>query len=275
MTAETALSNDSRPARVKVFISYSRRDIAFVDILETALTARNFETLVDRTEIYAFEDWWKRIEALIARADTVVFVLSPDSIGSDVARKEVLFAASLNKRFAPIVFRAVDDKAVPETLAKLNLGYHNIGNLLVRQDKLDEALKSYRDGLVIARRLVAADRSNTQWQSDLLIGTGALGILAYKFLLSRAFATALESTDQAIALSPETLWFQAVRSHALMFLGRADEARTTYLRYRGQQRVDGDKSWDAVVLGDFVELRQAGLTHPLMDEIESLFDPRN
>jgi len=28
--------------------------------------------LVDRTEIYAFEDWWKRIEALIGQADTVV-----------------------------------------------------------------------------------------------------------------------------------------------------------------------------------------------------------
>jgi len=30
------------------------------------------EPLVDRTEIYAFEDWWKRIEALIGQADTVV-----------------------------------------------------------------------------------------------------------------------------------------------------------------------------------------------------------
>jgi hypothetical protein len=62
--------------------------------------------LIDRTEIYAFEEWWKRIEALIARADTVVFVLSPDAVASDVALREVSFAASLNKRFAPIVFVA-------------------------------------------------------------------------------------------------------------------------------------------------------------------------
>jgi hypothetical protein len=39
---------------------------------------------------------------------------------SDVALKEVAFAACLNKRFAPIVCRHVDDKAVPDALAKLN-----------------------------------------------------------------------------------------------------------------------------------------------------------
>jgi WD40 repeat protein len=54
------------------------------------------------------------------QADTIVMVLSPDAISSEVCKKEVTFAASLNKRFAPIVWRPVDDKAVPETLARLN-----------------------------------------------------------------------------------------------------------------------------------------------------------
>ena len=98
--------------KAKVFISYSRKDIAFADHLELALKARGFEPLIDRTEIYAFEEWWTRIEGLIVRADTVVFVLSPDAVASDVALREVSFAASLNKRFAPIVCRPVDDKRV-------------------------------------------------------------------------------------------------------------------------------------------------------------------
>ena len=51
--------------------------MAFADRLETALKARGFEPLIDRTEIYAFEDWWKRIESLIVKADTIIFVLSP------------------------------------------------------------------------------------------------------------------------------------------------------------------------------------------------------
>ena len=69
--------------KAKIFISYSRRDMAFVDMLEPALKERGFEPLVDRAEIYAFEDWWKRLQALIQRADTVVFVLSPDSVASE------------------------------------------------------------------------------------------------------------------------------------------------------------------------------------------------
>src|SRR5882724_5137436 len=124
MTADAAEPDVARQSgaqtRAKIFISYSRKDMVFADRLEAALKSRGFEPLIDRTDIYAFEDWWKRIEALIARADTVVFVLSPDSVSSDVALKEVSFAASLNKRFAPIVCRRVDDKVVPEALAKLN-----------------------------------------------------------------------------------------------------------------------------------------------------------
>src|SRR5262245_47943778 len=105
---------------VRVFISYSRKDTPFVARLEVALKARHFEPLVDRSEIYAFEEWWQRIESLIASADTVIFVLSPNSVSSEVALKEVAFAASLNKRFAPILFRRVDGKSVPEELARLN-----------------------------------------------------------------------------------------------------------------------------------------------------------
>src|SRR5579864_1892096 len=119
MAADAEQASGAEP-KAKIFISYSRKDMAFVDRLEPALKARGFEALIDRTEIYAFEDWWKRIEVLITKADTVVFVLSPDAVASEVALKEVAFAASLNKRFAPIVVHRVPDQAVPEALRRLN-----------------------------------------------------------------------------------------------------------------------------------------------------------
>src|SRR5215475_3797994 len=109
MTADAAPAADVSP-KAKIFISYSRKDMAFADRLEMALKARGFEPLIDRTEIYAFEEWWQRIEALITRADTIVFVISPDAVASDVCQKEVSFAASLNKRFAPVVCRRTDAK---------------------------------------------------------------------------------------------------------------------------------------------------------------------
>ena len=63
----------------------------------------NFEPLIDRSEIYAFEDSSARVQSLIAQADTIIFVLSPEAVASTVCAKEVAFAASLNKRFAPVV----------------------------------------------------------------------------------------------------------------------------------------------------------------------------
>lgn len=138
-----AVKTNGSETKTKVFISYSRKDMAFADQLEVALKARGFEVLIDRQEIYAFEDWWKRIEALIGSADTVVFVLSPDAVKSDVALKEVALAASLNKRFAPIVYRRVEDSAVPDVLRRLNFIFLDDPSAFeAGVDKLAQALRS-------------------------------------------------------------------------------------------------------------------------------------
>jgi hypothetical protein len=134
---------DDRQPNAKVFISYSRKDMAFTDQLEAALRARNIEPLIDRSEIYAFEDWWKRIEALIGRADTIVFVLSPDAVASEVALREMAYATSLNKRFAPIVCRRVDADAVPEALRRLNfIFFDDAARVDASADQLVEALQT-------------------------------------------------------------------------------------------------------------------------------------
>ncbi len=117
--ADTVETQDGE-TKTRVFISYSRKDTAFVDQFDAALKARGFEPLIDREDISAFEDWWKRLQALMGRADTVVFVLSPHSVASPQCTKEVEYATSLNKRFAPIVCRRVEDGAVPEALGTLN-----------------------------------------------------------------------------------------------------------------------------------------------------------
>src|SRR5262249_53482872 len=123
---------------------YSRKDIEFADQLDAALKVRGFEPLIDRADIYAFEEWWKRVEALIGRADTVVFVLSPDAVRPDSgARKEVALAASLNNRFAPIGYRLVEDKGVPEELAKLNfIFFDDPARFEQSADKLADALNT-------------------------------------------------------------------------------------------------------------------------------------
>ena len=153
----------------------------------------------------------------------------------------------------------------------LSVSYEKVGNALVKQGKLDEALQNYRQSLAIAERLAAADPSNTQWRNDLDRVIGKIGELAYSLVLAREFAIALEAADQAISLAPEEIWLCANRAHALMFIGRTDEARALYLKYRRQKDVFEGKSWETVVQEDFAELRKAGLNDPLMDTIEKLF----
>src|SRR5689334_8210218 len=106
--------------QAKIFISYSRKDSVFADRLDTALTAHGYDVLLDRSSIGDLEDWRKRIGSLIIKSDTIVFVISPDALVSKECRREVDFAASLSKRFAPVVCRPVDDAAVPEMLGRIN-----------------------------------------------------------------------------------------------------------------------------------------------------------
>lgn len=110
-------------AKPKVFISYSRRDTGFVDKLNAALQDLNVEPQIDRSDIYAFEDWWKRIEVLIGQADIIVFVLSPEAIASETCQREIDHATALNKRIAPLVLRPVDERCLPEVIKRLNFVY--------------------------------------------------------------------------------------------------------------------------------------------------------
>jgi DNA-binding beta-propeller fold protein YncE len=142
MAADGEQAREAEP-KARVFISYSRKDMAFADRLDTALKARGFEPLIDREEIYAFEDWWKRLQALITRADTVAFVISPDAVASREALKEVEYAASLNKRFAPIVCRRAEDSATPEALRRLNfIFFDDPAQFEGSADQLAEALRT-------------------------------------------------------------------------------------------------------------------------------------
>ena len=45
----------------------------------------------------------------------------------------------------------------------------NLGNVLVAQGKLQDALEAYQQSLTICRTLAEQDKSNSGWQSDLSV----------------------------------------------------------------------------------------------------------
>jgi WD40 repeat protein len=107
--------------RLKVFISYSRADLAFADELVAGLEYDGrFEVSIDRHSVVEGEDWKKRLGALIADADTVAFVLSPNSARSDICVWEVEEALRLSKRIIPVLAEPLGSQVAPEQLAQLN-----------------------------------------------------------------------------------------------------------------------------------------------------------
>ncbi len=102
----------------QVFISYSRMDKEFVQKLVGALVAGNREVWLDDRNIEPTAEWLKEIFSNIESSDNFLFVISPDSVVSTYARKEIDHAALNNKRIVPIFYKPVPDKDIPEAVAK-------------------------------------------------------------------------------------------------------------------------------------------------------------
>jgi TPR repeat protein len=97
----------------------------------------------------------------------------------------------------------------------------------------------------------------------------ALANVAWSALLARDFPKALALTDRGDTLFPHNFHIEGNRAHALMFSGRGEEAKALYLAHKGEPVSDeNNKLWEQLMVEDFAEFRKAGLTHPMMADIE-------
>lgn len=106
-----------------VFISYSRKDRAFVQQLHAALIDRGRDSWVDWEDIPLSADWLAEIYNGIEAADAFVFVISPDSVISEICGLEVAHAVEHHKRLIPVLRREVDTKLVPQPVGAHNWIY--------------------------------------------------------------------------------------------------------------------------------------------------------
>ena len=80
-----------------VFISYSRPDIDFVRHLFDQLTTHDREPWADWQDIPPTADWLAEISRGIEAANTFLFVISPDSVASEICTLEIEHAVKHNK----------------------------------------------------------------------------------------------------------------------------------------------------------------------------------
>ena len=101
-----------------VFVSYSRRDQDFVDRLVADLRRHGAEIWLDLESISPGENWQEAIETGLARASTLLYVLTPDSLKSAWMSAEVGAASAQGKRVVPILAKEVQTEEVPPFLAQ-------------------------------------------------------------------------------------------------------------------------------------------------------------
>ena len=203
----------SETGKLKVFISYSRADIGFADELDAGLQVMGFATSLDRHSIVEGEDWKKRLGGLIADADTVVFVISPDSAGSPVCQWEIDEAVRLSKRILPVLWRPTGTIPVPEKLAALNY---------VRFDEARSfmaGLKALTRALETAARLapaLASAHDGIAWAAFLDVALRAKPVETLKDVLADA--------EKAVSLAPDDSGILDTRGQIYLALGRTDAA---------------------------------------------------
>lgn len=134
----------------EIFISYSRRDRAFVEKFIDGLKENGYsadDIWVDWQDIPPSAKWEDEIRKGIEETNAVVFILSPDWAGSKECDKELQVAAEYKKRLFPIICLDVDPKTIQPELASLNWIFFR------ETDNFDEALQ----------KLLAALKTDLDW----------------------------------------------------------------------------------------------------------------
>jgi WD40 repeat protein len=170
---------------LRVFVSYSRRDTAFVVRLAAALTQDDFLADYDQapfdpsnieTGIAAEDEWWQRLQQMITAADVMVFVVSPSSAASKVCDEEIAYARGVGKRIIAVQLYPIDFARAPPRLSALNIAIDFEGGAP------EVFHKAYQ-------RLVAVLQKDVAWHRELTRLTG----------LAHRWATAGRPSDRLLS----------------------------------------------------------------------------
>nr|VFJ65969.1 MAG: TIR domain-containing protein [Candidatus Kentron sp. FW] len=100
------------PGPIRLFISYSRRDLEPARTLAEDLGSNeDFEVKIDFRDLPFGEKFKPELSDLIRDCDTVLWLLTPDSVRSWWCQWELGEVARMHKRLVPVKLRDVDRKA--------------------------------------------------------------------------------------------------------------------------------------------------------------------
>ena len=109
-----ASKNEVVPASVtmltkpSIFISYSRKNVNFVDRLVRSLEGLGFDCWVDRQDLEGGTIWREKVSLSIRKCQAFVLVISPDSMNSPIVAQEVSLAEFHGRTIIPLMYEVCD-----------------------------------------------------------------------------------------------------------------------------------------------------------------------
>ena len=126
---------DQQEITSSVFVSYSRRNIEMAQKLNDSLDNSGIDAWVDWEGIPLSSDWMDEITRAIEGADAFLFIITPDSLASEVCGEELELGLKYNKKLIPILYKEPEKgSTMHDSLAATNWVY------MREQDDYDNAL---------------------------------------------------------------------------------------------------------------------------------------
>jgi hypothetical protein len=89
----------------RVFISYSRKDLVFVERLSGDLKTAGLEVWYDLSGLEGGTRWGREIQNAIQQSEIFIVVLSPNSVESEWVEKEFMYANSQKRKVIPLLYQ--------------------------------------------------------------------------------------------------------------------------------------------------------------------------
>ncbi len=122
----------------QVFLVYAQADTEIMDNIRRSLRRQGFTVWSNQTDILTGEAFKQAINRGIEEADSIVYLLSPDSLQSQYCQYELEYALALNKRVVPILVNPLG--AVKSSPELASLQYIDLTDNFSGEDyQLDES----------------------------------------------------------------------------------------------------------------------------------------
>ena len=135
-------------------------------------------------------------------------------------------------------------------------------------DRYARQVPLYEEAVALLRPLISNDAFK---ELAAALTKDSLFSLSFLYLFLSKPTDSLNAANEALEIDGGeeiNIMILTNKAHALMYLDQTEEAREIYRSNLGKQI--RDSTWDREISNDFNKLRAAGLTHPLMDEIQPM-----